>query len=58
MRAVGPYMMSVLDRGDHPLLTRVIMDADTPHAQDHDDLVFTAGLERILDGIVPRPEGA
>ena len=56
MRAVGPYMMSVLDRGDHPLLTRVIMDADTPHAQDRDDLVFTAGLERILDGIVPRRE--
>ena len=56
MRALGPYMMSVLDRGEHPLLTRVIMDADTPHAQDRDDLVFTTGLERILDGIVPRRE--
>jgi hypothetical protein len=32
------------------------MDADTPHAQDRDDLVFAAGLERILDGIVPQRE--
>jgi AcrR family transcriptional regulator len=56
MRALGPYMMSVLDAGEHPLLTRVILDADTPHAQDRDDMVFTAGLERILDGIVPNRE--
>jgi AcrR family transcriptional regulator len=56
MSAVGPYMMSVLEGGDHPLLTRVIMDADTPHAQDRDDLVFNAGLERILNGILPHRE--
>jgi hypothetical protein len=56
MRALGPYMMSVLDAGEHPLLNRVILDADTPHAQDRDDMVFTAGLERILDGIVPNRE--
>jgi hypothetical protein len=49
-------MMSVLDRGDHLLLTRVITDADTPHAEDRDDLVFSAGLERIRGGIVPQQE--
>lgn len=53
MHALGPYMMSVLERGEHPLLARVIIDADTPHAMDRNDLVFTAGLERILDGLVP-----
>ena len=57
MDALGPYMMSVVDQGKHPLLARVIMDADTPHAQDRDDLVFAAGLERILDGIVPQRAG-
>ncbi len=53
MDALGPYMMSVMERGEHPLLARVMIDADTPHAEDHNDLVFAAGLERILDGLVP-----
>jgi AcrR family transcriptional regulator len=52
MHALGPYMMSVVERGEHPLLTRVILDADTPHAKDRNDLVFAAGLERILNGLV------
>ena len=52
MDALGPYMMSVVERGEHPLLARVIVDADTPHAKDRNDLVFAAGLERILDGLV------
>lgn len=56
MHAVGPYMMSIVDQGQHPLLARVMMDADTPHAKDRDDLVFAAGLERILDGILPQRE--
>ena len=46
-------MMSVVERGEHPLLARVISDADSPHAENRNDLVFTAGLERILDGLVP-----
>ena len=52
MDAVGPYMMSVIERGEHPHLARVIVDADTPHAKDRNDVVFAAGLERILDGLV------
>jgi hypothetical protein len=31
----------------------VLIDADTPHAEDRNDFVFGAGLERILDGLVP-----
>jgi AcrR family transcriptional regulator len=57
MHALGPYMLSVVDQGKHPFLARVMMDADTPHAQDRDDLVFAAGLERILDGIAPQRAG-
>ncbi len=57
MHAFGPYMMSVVEAGAHPLLSRVVLDADTPHAQDRRELVFAAGLERILDGLVPTREG-
>jgi AcrR family transcriptional regulator len=53
MDALAPYMMAMIERGEHPLLARVIIDADTPHAADRNDVVFTAGLERILDGLVP-----
>jgi AcrR family transcriptional regulator len=53
MAALAPYMMSVLERGKHPHLARVIADADTPHAADRNEIVFNAGLERILDGIRP-----
>ena len=53
MAALGPYMMSVVERGQHPLLARVLIDADTPHAEDRNDLVFAVGLARILDGLVP-----
>ena len=56
MEAVGPYMMSVVQRGEHPHLARVVLDADTPHAEDRKDLVFNAGLARILDGLVPRTD--
>jgi AcrR family transcriptional regulator len=54
LHALGPYMMSVMERGEHPLLARVVIDADTPHAEDRNDLVFAAGLERLLDGLVPK----
>jgi AcrR family transcriptional regulator len=57
MQALGPYMMSVMERGEHPLLARVMIDAESPHAEDRNDLVFAAGLERILDGLVPNRPG-
>ncbi len=53
MAALAPYMMAVMERGEHPHLVRVIIDAETPHAPDRNDVVFAAGLERILDGLVP-----
>ena len=52
MDALGPYMVSVIERGEHPRLARVLTDAHTPHAKDGNDLVFDAGLARILDGLV------
>ena len=58
MDLYGPYMLSVVERGNHPLLARVIIEAETPHAPDRNDLVFTAGLARILDGLGPGGPGA
>lgn len=53
MDASGPYMMSVVERGEHPLLAKVVLEANIPHAEDRKELVFTEALERILAGLVP-----
>ncbi|MCP2341034.1 TetR/AcrR family transcriptional regulator [Actinomadura rupiterrae] len=52
-RALGPYIESVLERGDHPWLARVVRDADVPHAENRQDLTFARGLDRVLDGLLP-----
>lgn len=44
----GPYLMDVLDRGQHPYMKRVIVDAeDFPDT----DVVFERRLGYILDGL-------
>jgi AcrR family transcriptional regulator len=56
MDASGPYIMSMVERGEYPLLAKVVLDASTPHAENRKELVFEAGLERILDGLIPERE--
>jgi AcrR family transcriptional regulator len=51
MMAHAPYMQKIMADGHHPLVARVILDAESPHDQDRDERSFALGLERILDGL-------
>ncbi|MFF7358831.1 MULTISPECIES: TetR/AcrR family transcriptional regulator C-terminal domain-containing protein [Streptomyces] len=50
MDAHAPYLDKVVKSGRHPLLARVIRDAELPHAADRAERGFELGLERFLDG--------
>jgi len=50
MDAHAPYLDKVIKAGRHPLLARVIRDAELPHAVDSAERGFELGLERLLDG--------
>ncbi|WP_235455765.1 TetR/AcrR family transcriptional regulator C-terminal domain-containing protein [Streptomyces olivochromogenes] len=50
MDAHAPYLDKVVKAGRHPLLARVIRDAELPHAADGAERGFQLGLERLLDG--------
>jgi AcrR family transcriptional regulator len=51
MAAHAPYVTRIIAEGEHPLVARVVLDAETPHADDRDERRFAFGLERILDGM-------
>jgi AcrR family transcriptional regulator len=51
MTAHAPYMEQIVHEGRHPLVTRVVLDAEAPHADDRDERGFELGLERVLDGL-------
>jgi AcrR family transcriptional regulator len=51
MTAYAPYLQTILDGGQHPLVARVVLDAEGPHADDQDERGFELGLDRILDGL-------
>jgi AcrR family transcriptional regulator len=50
MAAYAPYIRQIVAAGQHPLVARVVLDAETPHSDDR-ERGFELGLERILDGI-------
>lgn len=52
-RVLAPYMESVEKSGRYPRFMRVVRDAHVPHAENRMDLIFTTGLDRILDSILP-----
>ena len=51
MTAHAPYMQKIIDEGHHPLVARVVLDAESPHADNQDERGFERGLDRILDGL-------
>ncbi len=50
MDAHTPYFESLIKAGRHPHVTRIILDAELPHAADSAERGFDLGLERFLDG--------
>jgi AcrR family transcriptional regulator len=53
-RVLGPYMKSVEKSGRYPRFTRVVQDARVPHAENRQEVIFTTGLGRILDSLLPK----
>jgi AcrR family transcriptional regulator len=51
MQTQVPYIKSLIDSGQYPLLTRVVLDAQAPHDPDRLAHGFDVGLERVLDGL-------
>jgi hypothetical protein len=51
MRQQEPYVPSLVDSGRYPVLSRVILDADTPHDPDRLDTSFRRDPELVPDGI-------
>ncbi len=53
-RMVAPYMESVLNSGNYPHFGRVVSDADLPHVENYQEVLFARALERILDGLLSK----
>lgn len=54
MARSGQYVMRLVNSGEHPIFTRIVMDARQPHMGR--EAGFRCGLERILDcieGVLP-----
>jgi AcrR family transcriptional regulator len=51
MQTQVPYIESLITSGRYPLVTRVVLDARTPHDPDRLEHGFELGLERVLDGL-------
>ncbi|RJQ79005.1 TetR/AcrR family transcriptional regulator [Pseudonocardiaceae bacterium YIM PH 21723] len=51
MEQQGEYGPTVIASGLYPRFTRVIIEAETPHAADRQERGFEAGLNRVLDGL-------
>jgi AcrR family transcriptional regulator len=51
MKVQTPYVESLIESGRFPLLTRVVLDARSPHDPDRLEHGFDLGLERVLDGL-------
>ncbi|MBO2454648.1 TetR/AcrR family transcriptional regulator [Actinomadura barringtoniae] len=49
MRRNAGYVHQIMRSGDHPIFTRVVMDAQQPHMTDEES--FDYGLERVLNAI-------
>ena len=51
MQTQTPYVQSLIDSGRYPVLTRVVLDARSPHDPNRLEHGFDLGLERVLDGL-------
>jgi AcrR family transcriptional regulator len=56
LERMQPWMEGILESGRYPMVRRVVIEARTPHDPDRIETAFEAGLERVLDGLLPAPE--
>ncbi|HEY2715852.1 MAG TPA: TetR/AcrR family transcriptional regulator [Solirubrobacterales bacterium] len=56
MEAHRDYIGAVVESGRYPLLTRIVLDASSPHDPDRIRTSFELGLERVLDGFAAEIE--
>jgi AcrR family transcriptional regulator len=52
MKRMEPWMAGIISSDRYPLVTRIVIDARTPHDPDRIEKAFEGGLERVLDGLV------
>jgi AcrR family transcriptional regulator len=58
MERMEPWMGGILESGRYPMVSRVVIEARTPHDPDRIDKSFEDGLERVLDGLLASIEPA
>lgn len=51
-RDLAPYVNAVLESGRYPQFARIVRDASLPHADNRQELLFTSGLQSVLDGLL------
>ncbi|HEX4224050.1 MAG TPA: TetR/AcrR family transcriptional regulator C-terminal domain-containing protein [Pseudonocardiaceae bacterium] len=51
LAAQGAYGESIITGGQYSHLSRIMIEAEGPHAGDRPERAFRLGLERTLDGI-------
>jgi len=51
MEREGEYGPMIMASGEYPRFTRVMVEAELPHAADRQERGFEAGLDRVLAGI-------
>ena len=51
MQVQTPYVESLINGGHYPILSRVVLEARSPHDPDRLKNSFDLGLERVLDGL-------
>ncbi|MFD9966468.1 TetR/AcrR family transcriptional regulator [Amycolatopsis sp. NPDC058986] len=57
MEQQGEYGPAIIGSGRYPRFTRVIVEAESPHAADRLERGFALGLDRVLTGLAASMEG-
>lgn len=53
-RVLGPYLEAIQRSGRYPRFSRIVQEAQVPHIDNRQELMFTTGLDHILDSLLPR----
>jgi AcrR family transcriptional regulator len=51
-RSLAPYIKAVVGSGEYPRFSRIVRDADLPHADHSRELIFSTALSKVLDSVL------